>query len=372
MIRYATDRWLVPGQQRFIVAVGLSTDEKPTQCLITGSKFEEVDTGRRFEFDEETGGWVLTRAGHEGSANREIAYAIKGLGMSPAVNRVSSLDQTRIACASIVGGILVQALGVPAYVSDPAAQDVAAYQLTDSGWYVFLRVEAPDGVSASAETSVTGAAGSVITVGETHVDVAVRFEVAAMAAAVTVSWGETSDLLVVTAADLATRNLDYRTTFYVYDAAPFATWEWALTEDTAFVSGNHYYTKNGDVYTEAVEGTDWTAGAAIPENTYYKHAKVTFAGLVRNVTYKLDTPIDCPQEYVLPEIEDDTHGAWFELRLRHTGAFSSTLIVPEGCKVATEHTQAETAGINMVNLHYSSTGGVKIWRFMNTHSSIPE
>ena len=45
--------------------------------------------------------------------------------------------------------------------------------------------------------------------------------------------------------------------------------------------------------------------------------------------------------------------------------------MPEGVKIATEHTQAETAGMNMVDLHYMSIDGIKIWRFMNTHSSIP-
>lgn len=367
MIRYATDRWLVPGEQRFIVAVGLSTDEKPTQHLITGSKFEEVDTGRRYEFDEETGGWILIRAGFEGSANREIAYAIKGLGMSPAVNRVSSLDQTQIACASIVGGILVQALGIPAYVDDVTAQAVAAYNLTDTGWYVFLRLEAPDGESASAETVVTGAAGSVITVGETHVDVAVRFEVAAMGAAVTVVWGETSDLLVVTATDLAVRNLDYRTTFYVYDLAPFCTWQYALTTDETFQEGKAYYTEDDGVYTLATV----TAGEAIPADTYYNHSKLIISGMTRNITYRLDAIIDCPQEVVLPDVEDDTHGCWFEFQLRHSGSFSMTLTVPEGVKIATEHTQAESAGFNLIDLHYMKIDEVEMWRFMNTHSSIP-
>ena len=27
--------------------------------------------------------------------------------------------------------------------------------------------------------------------------------------------------------------------------------------------------------------------------------------------------------------------------------------------------------INMINLHYTSVAGLKMWRFMNTHSSVP-
>lgn len=77
-------------------------------------------------------------------------------------------------------------------------------------------------------------------------------------------------------------------------------------------------------------------------------------------------------EFVLPEIEDDCHGAWYEIRCRHAGEYSMTLTPPgDDVKIATEHTQKETAGMNMINLHYTVVDGVKLWRFLNTHSSIP-
>lgn len=142
---------------------------------------------------------------------------------------------------------------------------------------------------------------------------------------------------------------------------------YVLTSDVAFVDGKTYYTKSGTTYTAATV----TAGETVPADTYYNHSKVTFSGMTRNIVYVCNTPIDCPQVYNLPEIEDDTHGCWFEIWLRHTGTFSSTLNVPEGVKVATEHTQSETKGINMVNLLYTSAGGTKLWRFLNTHSTIP-
>ena len=94
-------------------------------------------------------------------------------------------------------------------------------------------------------------------------------------------------------------------------------------------------------------------------------------GLVRNVTYRLDEIVDCPMDFILPEIEDDCHGAWFEIRCRHAGTYSMTLVPPEDVKIATEHSQKETAGVNMINLHYTVVDGIKIWRFMNTHSGIP-
>lgn len=140
---------------------------------------------------------------------------------------------------------------------------------------------------------------------------------------------------------------------------------WPQTTDERVLSGETYYTCIGGVYEEAY----LAPGARIPENL--DHEKVVVEGLVRNVTYRLDEIVDCPMEFILPEIEDDTHGAWFEIRCRHAGSYSITLLPPEGVKIATEHTQKEKAGVNMINLHYTVVDGVKIWRFMNTCSTIP-
>lgn len=276
------------------------------------------------------------------------------------LNRVTSLNGTVLS-----SGVAIEAHGTPVYVDDPS--DYSAYGLTETGWYVFARIAAKPGVYVLSSTTVEGAAGYIATPYTNHIDVAVRFDVAAMSQIVTVNWGSETETYIFKATDLAVRNLDYRTTFYVYDIAPYATWEYALTTDATFVADKQYYTKDGDEYTLA----EVTAGETVPADAYYNHSRVTFSGMARNITYKCDTVIDCPQVYVLPEIEDDVHGCWYEIRLRHSGSFSSTLQVPEGVKVATEHTQAETAGLNMVDLHYSNVGGVKIWRFLNTHSSIP-
>lgn len=140
---------------------------------------------------------------------------------------------------------------------------------------------------------------------------------------------------------------------------------WPQAIDERFATGEIYYTFIDGAYSEAVV----SAGAAIPVNLV--HEKVTIEGLVRNVTYRLNEIVDCPMEFILPVIEDETHGAWFEIRCRHAGAYSMTLIPQDNAVIATEHTQKETAGVNMINLHYTVVDGVKIWRFMNTHSGIP-
>ena len=417
---------------------------------------------------------------------RRIADALEGFVQQRSnSSMVTSLDSTELA------GHVIEAVGIPAYVSDVSGY--SDYGITETGWYVFARITG-NGEKVGSGTTVTGAAGYIATVGSDHIDVAVRFEVAAESKAVTVHWKDGVEFqFIFKATDLAIRNLDYRVTFYVYDISPFTTWEYALTTDTTIVADKAYYEEQNDEYIlsdinpltyaltedavfqagktyytmaegtytaatvtegEAVtpetyyeasatvvpaiykdqytltadatfqagktyytlsEGTytaaTVTEGEAVTPETYYEHSyvqatgtfedgvtyythsgetyteatvttgdaipalynhsKVIFSGMERNVTYQLDEIIDCPQEYVLPEIEDDGHGAWFEIRLRHSGSYSSTLIVPEGVKIATEHTQAETAGMNMVDLHYMSIDGIKIWRFMNTHSSIP-
>ena len=646
---------------------------------------------------------IAVMNGFQGT-EKEWLESLKGGSTSP---RITSLDDTKIA----VSGAFVMAVGIPTYVNDVSVYP--EYGLTETGWYLFCRITSGNSnVKSSAETTVDGAAGCIISDG--HIDVAIRFEVAAMSQLVTVHWNaEEQETFVFLATDLATRNLDNRVTFYVYDSNPFATWhykrsadavfvgtkyyvvkdgvysqaavkahdyvpadtyythsyvisndevfqegvvyytheggvytpaevvpgeplapegvdpvpvyyvdEWTLTTDTRFV-GTRYYEENDGVYeqvavkagepcsyytkvityplpgTTGFVGTEYytesdgeytkaavMAGTEIPENTYYTHSyvlttdtkfqdgttyytvsggiyipatvtvggsvsknkyyvdlwtlaegefagtayyverngnfaqvpvvagesipaayytqvigygvtgdetfiagktyytrsgsvfveaevtagedvaantyyeavisyhketgtfvegvtyytapagvftatevaageeiqdveyhvqliswpqatdekfeagevyytleggvyteaavvagagipakmvheKVTIEGLVCNVTYRIDDIVDCPMEFILPEVEDDTHGCWFEIRCRHAGAYSMTLVPPDNVKIATEHTQKEEAGINMINLHYTVVDGIKIWRFMNTHSSIP-
>lgn len=274
--------------------------------------------------------------------------------------RVSSLDET-----PLISGV-VHAVGIPVYVED--VTQYAAYGLTDTGWYVFARITAPEGITVSAGTSVEGAAGSIITPGADHVDVAVRFQVAAESQAVSVTWELGSmDKFVFAAPDLATRNLDFRTTFYIYDIAPYAQWEYALTADTAFVAGKKYYTLVDEAYVLA----DVTTGEAIPADTYYNHSKLKFQGMVANVTYRLDEMVDCPVEITLPEIPEDGHGAWFEIQMRYNGSYSCTLLPPEGVKIGTAQTQAQTEGVNTIDLQYTDVDDVKMWTLLNTHSNIP-
>ena len=453
-------------------------------------------------------------------------------------SRVSSLNDTALA-----SGTIVEAVGVPTYVDDVTAY--ADFGITEKGWYVFARVKGEKDVKVTAQTTVEGAAGYVINAGFDHVDVAVRFEVASMSKVVVINWdGVNVDTYVFKATDLAVRNMDYRVTFYMYDADPYAKWSYkkttdatisatktyytktdgeyvkadvtageavpapyyvaapayelttdanfqegedyyikqgedyvkanvnagdpvasntyyiqtttyvvteddtfqqgttyyileknvyvpaevtsgetipdgyyvqtpayAFTTDSHFAEGTNYYIKQGDEYirvnvtigdpvaadTYYVETTAYvsaeggifedgttyytleanvyvpaevTVGDAIP--AFYEHSKLTFEGMVKNITYRFNQVIDCPVEFILPEVTDEKHGYWFEIRCLFGGTYSMTLVPPSpDVKIATEHTQQEQKGINMINLLYTSIGDEKIWRFMNTRSTIP-
>lgn len=277
-------------------------------------------------------------------------------------SRIESLDSTPLSMAA------VNAVGIPAYITPETISDYADYGITDSGWYVFARIRAKAGVTATAQTAVTGCTGSRITPGQGYVDIAVHFGVSAQSQAVTIDWGSYTDSFVFRADDLVHRNHEFMLTFALYDAAPYAVWTYALTTDATFTAGKNYYTKDeNDVYTLA----QVTAGDAVPADTYYQHSKLRFSGMVKNVTYKLDTVVECPLEIVLPEVPDDGHGAWYEIQMRYNGSYSCTLLPPAGVKIGTATTQAQTEGMNTIDLQYTSAGDVKLWTLLNTHANIP-
>lgn len=56
MVRITVENNFV-NDKRYIEAFGLSTDTKPTEGIITGSVFVEVDTSKAFFFDEDGATW---------------------------------------------------------------------------------------------------------------------------------------------------------------------------------------------------------------------------------------------------------------------------------------------------------------------------
>ena len=61
----------------YIEAVGLSTDDKPSSGIVTGSRFTEVDTGIEYLYDEISGTWSAINAGN---GKTSISNAVVTLG----------------------------------------------------------------------------------------------------------------------------------------------------------------------------------------------------------------------------------------------------------------------------------------------------
>lgn len=393
-----------PDEKTFYLVPGGSTPNLYVEWVFVNNAWEQfgsvtIDLSgyvQKSDIDDNAG---VGDTGKIWSANKSELVA----NSKQDILRVTSLTQIPVA-----SGQIVDSVGIPVYVDN--VSEYASYGITDTGWYAFVRITAKEGVTVSAQTAVTGADGYIATNGVDHVDVAVRFGVAAQSKTVTVAWGNNkTETFVFRATDLAVRNLDYRSTFYIYDIEDFAVWTWALTTDATFASdknyftlannaytqaevtasdpvpayytladetytqaiglfedGVTYYTKSGNTYTEV----EVTVGDPIP--AYYNHTKLTFSGMIRNVTYRFNETVDCPIEIELPEVPDDGYGAWFEIQMRYSKQVSTTLVPSDSTVViGTAQTQNQTAGINVIDLQYSDVNGVKMWTLLNTHSNLP-
>lgn len=71
----ATFMGLVSGERRYLELAGLSTEDKPTSNVMTGSLFLEVDTGDVYAFDEtDDGEWYkICALGGGGSESNDIS-----------------------------------------------------------------------------------------------------------------------------------------------------------------------------------------------------------------------------------------------------------------------------------------------------------
>lgn len=253
-----------------LTLVGLS-DEKPVgiykDILIgNGSVYREIDTGVDYQYDEAGQTWNVYSERGGGTAGLTAA----GSG------RVSSLDGTEL-----VSGPIVEVLGIPQYIDNPT--DYPAFGLTESGWYILARIAAKTGQTVTNKTMVNGAAGYIAQVGAEYVDVAVRFDTAAISQTVIVDWGTSAELVVFRATDLFARNMDYRVSYYVYDIKDFATWFFTRATDATY-AGTEYWKEEDGVYSRAAV----KALEPIPDGeTYYTHsyAVTTDTEFVEGVTY---------------------------------------------------------------------------------------
>ena len=132
----------------YIEAYGLSTDDKPVDGIITGSKFTEVDTGIESIFDEVSGTWSAVNSGN---GKTSIANAVVTLGTALTY---TGNEQTQTVSSVKIGDTTLVA-DTDYEVHDNKATDVGDYTLRIVGKGSYAGGVAKDFSVAKADGSLT-------------------------------------------------------------------------------------------------------------------------------------------------------------------------------------------------------------------------
>ena len=138
----------------YIEAVGMSGETKPSEGIITGSKFTEADTGIESVFDEESGEWF---AQNTGNGRTSIAGATVTLGSSPkydGTEKTQSVSSVKIGATTLVANTDYK-------VKDNKATDVGAHVLHIVGIGSYTGAIAVDFQIAKGDGSVTASPDSL-------------------------------------------------------------------------------------------------------------------------------------------------------------------------------------------------------------------
>ena len=132
----------------YIEAYGLSTDDKPVDGIITGSKFTEVDTGIESIFDEVSGTWSAVNGGN---GKTSIANAVVTLGTALTY---TGNEQTQTVSSVKIGDTTLVA-DTDYKVHDNKATDAGDYTLRIVGKGSYAGGVAKDFSVAKADGSLT-------------------------------------------------------------------------------------------------------------------------------------------------------------------------------------------------------------------------
>jgi len=132
----------------YIEAYGLSTDDKPVDGIITGSKFTEVDTGIESIFDEVSGTWSAVNSGN---GKTSIANAVVTLGTALTY---TGNEQTQTVSSVKIGNTTLVA-DTDYKVYDNKATDAGDYTLRIVGKGSYAGGVAKDFSVAKADGSLT-------------------------------------------------------------------------------------------------------------------------------------------------------------------------------------------------------------------------
>lgn len=201
MIRSVMERVIAGGV--LMEAYGLSSDAKPADGFVTGSKFVEVDTGIEYLFDEDSGTWTAINAG-----NGKTGIAAATVTLGTALIYTGS-EQTQAVSTVKLGSTSLTA-NTDYEVTDNKATDAGDYTLKIIGKGDYAGGVAKAFTVAKADGSVTPEDDSfsltVGTDGETEITVVGDGELTAEsddAGVVTVEIGTVDGTTTLTAVPVA-------------------------------------------------------------------------------------------------------------------------------------------------------------------------
>ena len=121
MIRKLVDRYFNE-DDKYSEMYGLSSDDKPAEGLVTGSKFTEVDTGIIYLFDEESATWTPSNSGN-GKTNIKGATVVLGSALKyDGTAKMKSVSSVKIGATTLTEN-------TDYIVKDNQATDVGSYVL---------------------------------------------------------------------------------------------------------------------------------------------------------------------------------------------------------------------------------------------------
>ena len=153
MVRILTDN-AFEGEYRYIEAGGLSTDTKPTERIVTGSKFHEVDTGIDYAFDEESKSWFTQNSGN---GKTSIIGATVTLGSAvkyDGTEKTKSVSTVKIGATTLTEN-------TDYIVKDNKATDIGSYVLHIVGIGSYTGMIAEDWEIGKGDGSVTASPDSL-------------------------------------------------------------------------------------------------------------------------------------------------------------------------------------------------------------------
>ena len=153
MIRKLVDRYFNE-DDKYSEMYGLSSDDKPVEGLVTGSKFTEVDTGIIYLFDEESATWTPSNAGN---GKTSIAGATVTLGSAV---KYDGTEKTK-SVSSVKIGSTTLTENTDYIVKDNQATDIGSYVLHIVGIGSYTGIIAEDWSIAKGDGSVTASPDSL-------------------------------------------------------------------------------------------------------------------------------------------------------------------------------------------------------------------